>query len=86
MLPRMGQALSGSTLVPAGNLLRAIHLLPLITGENRAHHGKILARHSPKPGKLRPLLNEQFSMANIQAAHALVESGALGKVVAELQS
>jgi NADPH:quinone reductase-like Zn-dependent oxidoreductase len=35
-------------------------------------------------GKLRPLLDDQrFSPADIAAAHALVESGALGKVVIE---
>ncbi len=62
-------------------------LLPLITGEGRAHHGKILAQAAAliEAGKLRPLLNErQFSIAEIDAAHALVESGALGKVVIEL--
>ena len=62
-------------------------LLPLITGEGRAHHGVILARAAElaRAGKLRPLLNEQrFPIANIEAAHSLVASGAVGKVVAEL--
>lgn len=62
-------------------------LLPLITGESRAHHGEILAQAAAlaEAGKLRPLLNERrFSIADIDAAHALVESGALGKVVVEL--
>jgi NADPH2:quinone reductase len=62
-------------------------LLPLITGESRAHQGKILARAAElvEAGKLKPLLNEQrFSFKEIGAAHALVESGALGKVVVEL--
>jgi NADPH:quinone reductase len=62
-------------------------LLPLITGESRAHHGKILAQAAAlaEAGKLRPLLNEQrFSVKEIGAAHALVESGTLGKVVVEL--
>jgi NADPH2:quinone reductase len=36
-------------------------------------------------GKLRSLLHKQrFSSADIDAAHALVESGALGKVVVDL--
>jgi NADPH:quinone reductase len=36
-------------------------------------------------GKLRPLLNKQrFSSESIDAAHALVKSGALGKVVVDL--
>jgi NADPH:quinone reductase len=62
-------------------------LLPLITGEGRAHHGRILAQTSAlvEAGKLKPLLNEQrFSMKDIAAAHALVEAGTLGKVVVEL--
>jgi len=37
-------------------------------------------------GKLRPLLNEcYFSITEIEAAHALVASGASGKVVVELE-
>lgn len=61
-------------------------LLPLLTGEGRAHHGSILAQAAAlaEAGKLRPLLHEQrFSAADIGAAHALVESGTLGKVVVE---
>jgi NADPH:quinone reductase len=64
-------------------------LLPLITGEGRAHHGKILAQITAlvESGKLKPLLNDQpFSAANIDSAHALVESGAVGKVVVDLGS
>ena len=62
-------------------------LLPLLTGEGRAHHGEILtcAATLAEAGKLRPLLSEQsFSTADIAAAHALVESGSLGKVVIEI--
>jgi len=62
-------------------------LHPLICGEGRAHHGEILARATElaEAGKLTPLLNEQrFSTAEIAAAHALVESGAVGKVVVEI--
>jgi NADPH2:quinone reductase len=63
-------------------------LLPLISGEGRAHHGEILSQAAAlaEKGKLRPLLNERrFSTTNIAAAHALVESGgALGKVVVEI--
>lgn len=62
-------------------------LLPLITGEGRAHHGEILAQAAAlaEAGKLKPLLNERrFSTQDIGAAHALVESGVLGKVVVEL--
>jgi NADPH:quinone reductase len=62
-------------------------LLPLLTGEGRAHHGEILSKAAEfvEAGKLRPLLNEhRFSTAEIEAAHALVEAGALGKVVVEI--
>jgi NADPH:quinone reductase-like Zn-dependent oxidoreductase len=63
-------------------------LFPLITGQGRAHHGEILtqAARLAEAGKLKPLMSEQcFSTADIAAAHALVESGALGKVVVEFQ-
>ena len=64
-------------------------LLPLITGEGRAHHGEILAQITAlvEVGKLKPLLNHQIiSMADIETAHTLVESGAIGKVVVERRS
>ena len=62
-------------------------LLPLITGEGRAHHGEILERAAElaEAGKLKPLLNQhRFSKGDIEAAHALVASGAVGKVVVEI--
>jgi NADPH:quinone reductase-like Zn-dependent oxidoreductase len=62
-------------------------LMPLLTGFGRKHHGEILreAAELVDAGKVRPLLNEQrFTGADIAAAHALVEAGALGKVVVEL--
>jgi NADPH2:quinone reductase len=62
-------------------------LMPLLTGFGLAHHGEILreAAALADAGKLRPLLNQQsFSTADIASAHALVESGALGKVVIDL--
>lgn len=62
-------------------------LLPLLTGEGRAHHGEILTRAAAlaEAGELTPLLNERtFSTAEIHAAHALVASGSLGKVVVEI--
>jgi NADPH:quinone reductase len=61
-------------------------LLPLLTGVGQLHHGEILREVAALAdvGKLRPLLNDRrFSPANIAAAHAQVESGALGKVVVE---
>uniref|UniRef100_Q01UW9 Alcohol dehydrogenase, zinc-binding domain protein n=1 Tax=Solibacter usitatus (strain Ellin6076) TaxID=234267 RepID=Q01UW9_SOLUE len=62
-------------------------LFPMISGEGRAHHGKILTEAAAlaEEGKLRPLLHKQcFAIAEIEAAHALVEAGALGKVVVEV--
>jgi NADPH:quinone reductase len=62
-------------------------LLPLLTGLGQAHHGAILreAAALADSGKLRPLLNQgRFSWADIDAAHATVESGALGKVGGDL--
>jgi len=62
-------------------------LLPLITGEGRAHHGEILAAAAKlvDEGKLRPLLTEErFDAGSIGEAHARVVAGSLGKVVVEL--
>lgn len=61
-------------------------LLPLITGEGRAHHGEILAAAAKlaDEGKLKPLLSsEHFNPSTISHAHARVASGSLGKVVVE---
>ena len=58
-------------------------LLPLLTGEGRAHHGEILRRAAElaDEGKLRPLLNKrEFSSNEIAAAHAEVERGSLGRL------
>lgn len=63
-------------------------LLPLITGENRAHHGKILARAASisETGVLKPLLSEErFTASSIGAAFARVAAGSLGKVVVEIE-
>jgi NADPH:quinone reductase-like Zn-dependent oxidoreductase len=63
-------------------------LMPLLTGLGQEHHGTILrdAAALADSGKLRPLLNDQrFCPADIDAAHALVGSGALGKVVIDLR-
>jgi NADPH2:quinone reductase len=61
-------------------------LLPLLTGENRAHQGRILAHAAElaEAGKLKPLLSGQrFSVKDIGTAYALVAAGTLGKVVVE---
>jgi len=62
-------------------------LLPLLTGQGRAHHGEIFAQAAnlAEEGKLKPLMNERrFSTADIAAAHAAVEAGSTGKVVVEI--
>jgi NADPH:quinone reductase-like Zn-dependent oxidoreductase len=61
-------------------------LLPLLTGLDQGHHGQILrdAAALVDAGKVKPLVNDQrFAPAEIALAHALVESGTIGKVVAE---
>jgi NADPH:quinone reductase len=61
-------------------------LLPLLTGIGQAHHGEVLREVAAlaDAGELKPLLNERrFAPADVAEAHALVESGALGKVVVE---
>jgi NADPH:quinone reductase-like Zn-dependent oxidoreductase len=62
-------------------------LLPLITGENRAHHGSILAQAAilAEQGKLLPFLSDQrYFTADLNDAYARVEAGSLGKVVIEI--
>ena len=59
-------------------------LLPLLTGQYRAHHGEILTEAAAlaDDGKLRPLLNTRmFAMDDLEAAYAAVASGSFGKVV-----
>jgi len=63
-------------------------LLPMLTGKGRAHHGQILAQATRlvDTGQFKPLLDERrFSLAEIQAAHALQESGnVVGKLVIDI--
>lgn len=60
-------------------------LIPLLTGTNRAYHGKIMAKLADlvDEGRVRPLIDSQtFTFADVAAAHAYFESGtAIGKVV-----
>jgi len=64
-------------------------LLPLLTGECRAHHGEILAKAAAlaDAGKLRPRLDpREFTWADIEDAHAAVANGtAQGKIVVSNQ-
>ena len=61
-------------------------LLPLLTGQNQAHHGAILAQAAAlaDSGKLTPILSPQrFTPIDLDAAYALVERSTPGKVVIE---
>jgi NADPH:quinone reductase-like Zn-dependent oxidoreductase len=63
-------------------------LLPLLTGLDQSHHGQILRNAAAlvDAGTLKPLVNDRrFPAAEIASAHALVESGTIGKVVVEFQ-
>ncbi|MGN2244790.1 zinc-dependent alcohol dehydrogenase family protein [Frateuria sp. GZRR33] len=63
-------------------------LLPLLTGEGRAHHGDILreATRLADAGQVRPLLDPRpFGLATLEDAYALIEQRqAQGKVVVSL--
>ena len=60
-------------------------LIPILSGTNRAYHGKILAKiaHLIDKDKIRPLIDDKiFSFSEVAAAHSYLESGqAIGKVV-----
>jgi NADPH:quinone reductase-like Zn-dependent oxidoreductase len=59
-------------------------LLPLLTGQQRAHHGKILRAVAAlaENGQLRPLLHAKtFLPEQLAEAYRVVEAGSLGKVV-----
>ena len=72
----------------AGTYSGVFTLLPLITGEGRAHHGEILGRASElaEAGKLAPRLDPRsFGLGDAQAAHdAVAAGGAAGKVVVDV--
>ena len=63
-------------------------LFPMLSGIGLEHHGEILtsAAALADEGKLKPLLNPAHSSTpNIDAAHAIVESGSAGKVVIDIR-
>lgn len=64
-------------------------LLPLLTGEGRAHHGEIMreATRLVEAGKLRPRLDRRrFELLDVDAAHAAIEDrSAKGKIVVEIE-
>jgi NADPH2:quinone reductase len=72
----------------AGSYSGVFTLLPLLTGEGRAHHGQILAQVATlvDAGKLVPKLDpRRFSLADAEAAHlAVTDRSAVGKVVVDI--
>jgi NADPH:quinone reductase len=63
-------------------------LLPLLTGEGRAHHGEIMreATRLAEAGQLRPRLDpRRFDLAGVADAHAAIEDrSAQGKIVVDI--
>ncbi len=63
-------------------------LLPLLTGEGRAHHGEIMreATRLAEAGQLRPRLDPRhFDLAGVADAHAAIEDrSAQGKIVVDI--
>lgn len=63
-------------------------LLPLLTGEGRAHHGEIMteATRLVEAGKLVPLLDpRRFTLATVEDAYALIKDHAAnGKLVVDV--
>jgi NADPH2:quinone reductase len=64
-------------------------LLPLLTGEGRAHHGEILAEATQlaEAGQLVPSLDaRRFSLNNVSKAYSAITSGgARGKLAIEIE-
>lgn len=64
-------------------------LLPMLTGQGRAHHGEILreAAAMVDDGRLRPLLDgTRYTLADVADAHQAVVNGtASGKVVVDIE-
>jgi NADPH2:quinone reductase len=63
-------------------------LYPLISGNNRKHHGEILSEATQliEAGKIKPMVDATpFTMENIEAAYKALESGtANGKIVIDI--
>ncbi|GAA5016624.1 zinc-dependent alcohol dehydrogenase family protein [Streptomyces siamensis] len=63
-------------------------LLPMLTGNGRAHHGDILREITAlaDAGKLRPLMDpNRYDLTTVPEAHSAVEGGtALGKIVVDI--
>jgi NADPH:quinone reductase-like Zn-dependent oxidoreductase len=63
-------------------------LLPLLTGEGRAHHGEIMrkATRLAEAGQLRPRLDpRRFTLSAVADAHTTIEDrSAIGKIVVDI--
>ena len=63
-------------------------LLPLLTGEGRAHHGEILAqaKRMAEAGQIRPSLDQRrFGLGAVEEAYRLMAEGAaLGKLAIDI--
>ena len=74
----------------AGTYSGVFTLLPLLTGEGKAHHGEILreATRLAEAGMIKPLVDSlSFALSDVDAAYALVESRqAHGKVVVSIRN
>jgi NADPH:quinone reductase len=72
----------------AGTYSGVFTLLPLLSGEGRAHHGDILneAARLAEAGQLRPRLDpRRFTLNSVAEAHAAVEDrSADGKIVVDI--
>lgn len=64
-------------------------LLPMLTGQGRAHHGEILreAAKLAEAGKVAPILDpHRFQLAQVADAHAAIENRiAAGKIVVDIE-
>jgi NADPH:quinone reductase len=62
-------------------------LLPMLTGEGRAHHGEIMreATRLVEAGKVVPRVDpRRFGLSDVDEAYRALASGAAGKIVVEL--
>jgi len=73
----------------AGTYSGVFTLLPLLTGEGRAHHGEIMAEATrlAEEGKLHPRLDpRRFTLSNAADAHGAIEDrSAQGKIVVDIE-
>lgn len=74
----------------AGSYSGVFTLLPLLSGEGRAHHGEIMRESTrlAESGKLHPRLDDRrFDLHSVGDAHALLEQkAARGKVIVDINS